>query len=117
MSGLASRGVRCRPTCWPPSLACPQPHLLPSRSSTTQSPSCDLTDRHSISCAAIVAPRFQQASTSLLLGLPETTTVSALLIQPSPVVIVSTARSAPSVPSLPWRYSPNGRPRVESSSW
>lgn len=56
-----------------------------------------------INCAATVAPRFQHASSSTLLGLPDTTTVSAACSQPSPPVMASTARWAPSVPSLPCR--------------
>jgi len=47
---------------------------------------------------------------SSLDGLPETTTVSVAFTQPSPVVMLSTARSAPSVPSLPWRYTPERSP-------
>src|SRR4051812_23006608 len=73
-----------------------------------------LSSGHSISWAATVAPRFQQASRSSLLGLPDTTTVSAALDQPSPVVMESIPRSAPSVPSLPCRKTPNGLPLVVS---
>src|SRR5262245_31596199 len=57
----------------------------------------------SINCAATVAPSSQQDSRSSLVGLPDTNTYSAAFTQPSPVVIAVTPRSAPSVPSLPWR--------------
>ena len=60
----------------------------------------------SVSPAAIVAPRSQQASRSAALGSPITTTGFARARHCNPVVIVSIARSAPVVSLLPCRYTP-----------
>lgn len=54
--------------------------------------------RGDINCAATVAPRFQHASTSALVGLPITTTVSAAFTHPSPAVMPSMARRLPRCP-------------------
>ena len=56
--------------------------------------------------AAMVAPRFQQASASALPGSPATATLAADFSQPRPVVMDSMPRTAPVVSLLPCTYSP-----------